>query len=136
MERPLVVAITIELPKCSFRRDHPLTGNAGSSARRRGSSSRAPVANGLHDSRGENRSSLDLRALPDGARPAQVIGQGRQARWISGDAQMQTITFARGTVAATVSGEGPPLMLFHSLLADYRSFDRVVGPLSERFQVM
>ena len=43
--------------------------------------------------------------------------------------------FARGTVSVSISGEGPPLWLFHSLLADRDSFAAVRGPLSERFAV-
>ncbi len=43
--------------------------------------------------------------------------------------------FANGTVAVTITGEGPPLWLFHSLLADRDSFSVVRGPLAERFAV-
>ena len=43
--------------------------------------------------------------------------------------------FARSTVSVSISGEGPPLWLFHSLLADRDSFAAVRGPLSERFAV-
>ncbi|WP_428488349.1 alpha/beta fold hydrolase [Rhodopila sp.] len=44
--------------------------------------------------------------------------------------------FADGTIEALVAGEGPPLVLLHSLLADRSSFDRVVAPLAARFRVM
>jgi 3-oxoadipate enol-lactonase len=43
---------------------------------------------------------------------------------------------ANGTVNATEHGEGPPLVLFHSLLSDRASFDRVVPKLSESFRVI
>lgn len=43
--------------------------------------------------------------------------------------------FARNTVSVAITGEGPPLWLFHSLLADRDSFAAVRGPLSERFAV-
>ncbi|WP_216856319.1 alpha/beta fold hydrolase [Acidisphaera sp. S103] len=39
-------------------------------------------------------------------------------------------------IEALVSGDGPPLVLLHSLLADRSSFSRVVGPLSRAFRVM
>ncbi|HVJ55578.1 MAG TPA: alpha/beta fold hydrolase [Aliidongia sp.] len=41
-----------------------------------------------------------------------------------------------GTVSAAIEGEGRPLVLLHSLLADRGSFDRIVGPLSRRFRVI
>ncbi len=44
--------------------------------------------------------------------------------------------FAGGTIQAQVTGEGPPLVLLHSLLADRTSFDRVARPLSQAFRVM
>jgi 3-oxoadipate enol-lactonase len=44
--------------------------------------------------------------------------------------------FAGGTVNAAESGEGPPLVLLHSLLSDRASFDRVVPPLSRSFRVI
>ena len=43
--------------------------------------------------------------------------------------------FARGTVSVSVTGEGPPLWLFHSLLADRDSFAAVRDPLARRFAV-
>ena len=43
--------------------------------------------------------------------------------------------FARGTVAVSIAGEGQPLWLFHSLLADRDSFAAVRGPLARRFAV-
>ncbi|HEY4172990.1 MAG TPA: alpha/beta hydrolase, partial [Rhodopila sp.] len=39
-------------------------------------------------------------------------------------------------IETQVSGDGPPLVLLHSLLADRSSFSRVVGPLSREFNVM
>lgn len=42
---------------------------------------------------------------------------------------------ARGTVSVSIAGEGAPLWLFHSLLADRDSFAAVRGPLAERFAV-
>lgn len=39
-------------------------------------------------------------------------------------------------IDAQVSGDGPPLVLLHSLLADRSSFLRVLGPLSCEFKVM
>lgn len=44
--------------------------------------------------------------------------------------------FADGTVEARVLGNGPPLVLLHSLLADRTSFGGVIGKLSESFTVM
>src|SRR3954464_2097435 len=44
--------------------------------------------------------------------------------------------FANGTVNAAQSGNGPPLVLLHSLLSDRASFDRIVPPLSESFRVI
>ena len=46
------------------------------------------------------------------------------------------IVLADGTVNATLSGEGPPLFLFHSLLSDRASFDAVVPALSRSFRVI
>jgi 3-oxoadipate enol-lactonase len=43
---------------------------------------------------------------------------------------------AHGTVNAAQTGDGPPLILFHSLLSDRFSFDRIVPTLSERFRVI
>jgi 3-oxoadipate enol-lactonase len=39
-------------------------------------------------------------------------------------------------IDAQVSGDGPPLVMLHSLLADRSSFSRVAGPLSREFKVM
>jgi 3-oxoadipate enol-lactonase len=44
--------------------------------------------------------------------------------------------FADGTVNAEVSGDGPPLVLFHSLLSDRASFDRIEPELAKRFRVI
>ncbi|WP_445488259.1 alpha/beta fold hydrolase [Rhodopseudomonas sp. RCAM05734] len=44
--------------------------------------------------------------------------------------------FADGTVNAEVLGEGPPLVLFHSLLSDRASFDRIAPSLARRFRVI
>src|SRR4051794_5095362 len=43
---------------------------------------------------------------------------------------------AHGTVNATQLGKGPPLVLFHSLLSDRASFDRIVPTLSESFRLI
>src|SRR5437879_13856246 len=43
---------------------------------------------------------------------------------------------AGGTVNAAQSGEGPPLVRFHSLLSDRASFDAIVPELSTSFQVI
>lgn len=43
--------------------------------------------------------------------------------------------FADGRVAIAGAGEGPPLMLLHSLLADASSFDAVVPTLARAFTV-
>lgn len=45
-------------------------------------------------------------------------------------------TLAGGTVAARIVGQGPTLLLFHSLLADRSSFDRVRDELAKRFRVV
>jgi 3-oxoadipate enol-lactonase len=44
--------------------------------------------------------------------------------------------FAQGTVNAAQSGEGPALLLFHSLLSDRASFDRIVPPLAKTHRVI
>lgn len=44
--------------------------------------------------------------------------------------------FANGTVNAAVSGNGPALFLFHSLLSDRASFDAVAPELSRSFRVI
>src|ERR1700676_3074128 len=44
--------------------------------------------------------------------------------------------FADGLVNAAVSGEGPPLILFHSLLSDRASFERIVPKLSASLRVI
>ena len=43
---------------------------------------------------------------------------------------------AGGTVSASQSGDGPPLVLLHSLLSDRASFDSIVPELSESFRVI
>jgi len=43
---------------------------------------------------------------------------------------------AGGTVNASLSGNGPPLVLLHSLLSDRASFDSIVPKLSESFRVV
>ena len=43
---------------------------------------------------------------------------------------------ADGQVALATSGEGPPLVLLHSLLADKTSFDRVAPELGREFQII
>ncbi len=44
--------------------------------------------------------------------------------------------FAEGKVTAKLRGSGPKLALFHSLLADLSSFDRVADALAARFEIM
>jgi 3-oxoadipate enol-lactonase len=44
--------------------------------------------------------------------------------------------FAKGTVNAAVSGEGPALFLFHSLLSDRASFDAIAPQLSKTHRVI
>ena len=44
--------------------------------------------------------------------------------------------FAQGTVNAAQSGEGPALLLFHSLLSDRASFDRIAPELSKTHRVI
>ena len=44
--------------------------------------------------------------------------------------------FAQGTVNAAVSGEGPALFLFHSLLSDRASFDAIAPQLSKTHRVI
>src|SRR5436305_6075649 len=44
--------------------------------------------------------------------------------------------FAGGTVNASQSGQGPPLVLLHSLLSDRASFDAIVPELSKSFRVL
>src|SRR5882757_3076893 len=44
--------------------------------------------------------------------------------------------FANGTVNAAQLGEGPPLVLLHSLLSDRASFDAIVPELSKSFRVI
>src|SRR5947209_11691401 len=44
--------------------------------------------------------------------------------------------FANGAVNAAEIGKGPPLFLFHSLLADRASFDAIVPELSQTFRVI
>ncbi len=46
------------------------------------------------------------------------------------------ITLADGQITAEVLGAGESLFLFHSLLADRTSFDRIARPLAERFRVI
>ena len=47
-----------------------------------------------------------------------------------------TIAVGGGRVSARVGGEGPPIVLLHSLLADDSSFDGIAGPLSQTHQVV
>lgn len=46
------------------------------------------------------------------------------------------IALADGRIEGEAQGEGRPLFLFHSLLADRPSFDRIVVPLAEQFRVI
>jgi 3-oxoadipate enol-lactonase len=54
------------------------------------------------------------------------------------DTQFKEIKVAVGPaqVGARVGGEGPPLVLLHSLLADASSFDRITAPLAKKHQVI
>lgn len=45
-------------------------------------------------------------------------------------------TFVGGAVTARIAGHGPTLVLFHSLLADHTSFDRVRDGLARHFRVV
>jgi 3-oxoadipate enol-lactonase len=47
-----------------------------------------------------------------------------------------TISVDGHRVSARISGDGPPLVLFHSLLADDTSFDRIAEPLSRTHQMI
>jgi 3-oxoadipate enol-lactonase len=44
--------------------------------------------------------------------------------------------FANGTVNAAQTGDGPPLVLFHSLLSDRASFDAVAPELAASFRII
>jgi 3-oxoadipate enol-lactonase len=44
--------------------------------------------------------------------------------------------FANGTINAAQDGNGPPLVLLHSLLSDRASFDRIAPELSKSFRVI
>ncbi|HEX7920079.1 MAG TPA: alpha/beta fold hydrolase [Bradyrhizobium sp.] len=44
--------------------------------------------------------------------------------------------FANRTVNAAVAGDGPPLVLFHSLLSDRASFDAIVPELARSFRTV
>lgn len=52
-----------------------------------------------------------------------------------GDSDMDRL-LADGKIEAQVTGEGPPLVLLHSLLADRSSFGHVLPGLAARFRVM
>ncbi len=41
-----------------------------------------------------------------------------------------------GTISATIMGEGKPVILVHSLLADKGSFAKIIPPLAQRFRVI
>src|SRR4051794_29048823 len=62
--------------------------------------------------------------------------RGFRARIRRARGQAMDRRFANGTVNAAQSGNGPPLVLFHSLLSDRASFDRIVPELSEKFRVV
>eukprot|EP01035_Chromulina_nebulosa_P065461 gene65461-89545_t len=49
---------------------------------------------------------------------------------------MTGISTDHDPVNADVFGDGPPLVLFHSLLSDRTSFDRIVPELAKRFRVI
>lgn len=50
--------------------------------------------------------------------------------------EMSKVTLAKGQVEADTHGEGPTLVLFHSLLADRSSFDAAIPVLAEHFRVV
>jgi 3-oxoadipate enol-lactonase len=66
-----------------------------------------------------------------GVRPT---GRKSRAEW--GERGEMKIDLGGGTISAAVQGEGRPLVLLHSLLADRGSFDQIVGPLARRFRVI
>jgi 3-oxoadipate enol-lactonase len=47
-----------------------------------------------------------------------------------------SVSVAGKRLAARISGSGKPIVLFHSLLADQTSFDRIVQPLAATHQVV
>jgi 3-oxoadipate enol-lactonase len=47
-----------------------------------------------------------------------------------------TVSVEGHRVSARTSGDGPPIVLFHSLLADDTSFDRIAEPLLQSHQVI
>ncbi len=55
-----------------------------------------------------------------------------------GDRTLQTHRFGAGGSALCLHscGDGPPLVLLHSLLADRASFERIVQPLAREFRVL
>src|SRR3954447_9388158 len=62
--------------------------------------------------------------------------RGFRARIRRARGQAMDRRFANGTVNAAQSGNGPPLVLFHSLLSDRASFDRIIPELAEKFRVI
>ena len=50
--------------------------------------------------------------------------------------QQRTVLAPSSQVSARVCGEGPPIVLFHSLLADDSSFDPIAAPLTASHQVV
>ena len=46
------------------------------------------------------------------------------------------IDMADGTVGVAAQGDGRPMVLLHSLLADAGSFEAIVAPLSRRFRIL
>jgi 3-oxoadipate enol-lactonase len=69
---------------------------------------------------------------------AEILAAGRYPAALAGFESRGSMDrrLAHGTVSATEYGAGPPLVLFHSLLSDRASFDRVVPKLSEAFRVI
>lgn len=53
-----------------------------------------------------------------------------------GGDEMSKITLAKGQVEADTHGQGPVLVLFHSLLADRSSFDAAIPGLAAHFRVV
>ncbi|HWI80346.1 MAG TPA: alpha/beta hydrolase, partial [Ramlibacter sp.] len=47
-----------------------------------------------------------------------------------------SVSVAGKRLGARIAGSGTPIVLFHSLLADQSSFDRIVPPLADSHQVI
>lgn len=74
---------------------------------------------------GLKSASFDLSIAPPRPQPLVQHSETRMDR-----------LFASRTVNAAQSGEGPPLFLFHSLLSDRASFDRITPRLARAYRVI